>query len=404
MEMQQVSPASPTLFKRLPSWTLLALLIASFTYTADRLVRVQLRVEGLESSRLDETLRLQRNVHGQILSMDERLESNARGSKLAQDLSFRVLDTESRLGDLGEDLFSQASTLDRIQEFQERFGPDHMTAQLEEYDAESNLRIEAIAAQMATVESNALEASAAIRRLGASPAGTRNLEQMWDELVGPIVQLSGDVSVGSGVLLQSRRDEASGSYLTHVLTAWHVVRDIQGDLSKTEMPVPVTVYSQDGQTEHTEAKLLVFNVRLDAALLEITSEAPFRHGASLASPKRLDDLEIFDEVYAVGCPLGNDPIPTAGEIATVRHKVDGSNYMMINAPTYIGNSGGGIFDANTHELLGIFSKIYTHGSLRPTIVPHMGLVTPLTHIYEWLRAEGLASVVPGTRDAKLAAR
>jgi len=404
MEMHQDSPASSTFFKRLPSWTLLALLIASFTYTADRLVRVQLRVEGLEASRLDETLRLQRNVHGQILSMDERLESNARGSKLAEELSLRVLDTEERLGDLGEDLVSQASALDHVQEFQDSFGPEFMAARLEEFGAESSQRIETIAAQMATVEFDTREASAAIRRLGSAPLGTRNLEEMWGELVGPIVQLTGDVSVGSGVLLQSRRDEASGSYLTHVLTAWHVVRDIQGDLSKTEMPVPVTVYSQDGTTEHTEAKLLVFNVRLDAALLEITSEAPYPFGASLASPKRLEDLEIFDEIYAVGCPLGNDPIPTAGEIATVRHKVDGSNYMMINAPTYIGNSGGGIFDAKTHELLGIFSKIYTHGSLRPTIVPHMGLVTPLTHIYDWLRIEGLTSVVPGPRDAQLAQR
>jgi hypothetical protein len=56
---------------------------------------------------------------------------------------------------------------------------------------------------------------------------------------------------------------------------------------------------------------------------------------------------------------------------------------MISAPTYIGNSGGGIFDAESHELLGIFSKIYTHGSVRATIVPHMGLVTPLEKIYDW---------------------
>ena len=65
---------------------------------------------------------------------------------------------------------------------------------------------------------------------------------------------------------------------------------------------------------------------------------------------------------------------------------------MISAPTYIGNSGGGIYDAETHELLGIFSKIYTHGSLRPTVVPHMGLVTSLKTIYDWLDSVGLASM------------
>ena len=54
--------------------------------------------------------------------------------------------------------------------------------------------------------------------------------------------------------------------------------------------------------------------------------------------------------------------------------------------------GGGIYDAETHELLGIFSKIYTHGSLRPTVVPHMGLVTPLDQIYAWLEQEGYTSI------------
>ncbi|HEX6882936.1 MAG TPA: hypothetical protein VF530_06120, partial [Planctomycetota bacterium] len=83
-----------------------------------------------------------------------------------------------------------------------------------------------------------------------------------------------------------------------------------------------------------------------------------------------------------------------GEIATCSHHVDGQVYWMINAPTYIGNSGGGIFDADTHELLGLFSKIYTHGSLRPTIVPHMGLVTPLDRVYDWLVQVGHGELVP----------
>jgi hypothetical protein len=103
---------------------------------------------------------------------------------------------------------------------------------------------------------------------------------------------------------------------------------------------------------------------------------------------------VRHHVLAHLCPLGNDPIPTFGEIADTHHVVDSSHYWMISAPTYIGNSGGGIFDAETHELMGIFSKIYTHGSLRPTVVPHMGLVTSLTTIYDWLDTVGYASLVP----------
>ena len=65
---------------------------------------------------------------------------------------------------------------------------------------------------------------------------------------------------------------------------------------------------------------------------------------------------------------------------------------MISAPTYIGNSGGGIFGADDRCLLGLFSKIYTHGALRPVIVPHMGLVTPLVEVYDWLEERDLATI------------
>jgi len=172
------------------------------------------------------------------------------------------------------------------------------------------------------------------------------------------------------------------------------VRDIQENPPDLELPVPVQIYREDGSTRSEKARLLCHDPKLDAALLELRLDEPTDFGARLAPRSRLADVRIFETVVAVGCPLGNDPIPTRGEVATCHHEVDGETYWMINAPTYIGNSGGGIFDAQTHELMGIFSKIYTHGSIRPTIVPHMGLVTPLSKIYDWLVEAGHAEVVP----------
>ena len=154
------------------------------------------------------------------------------------------------------------------------------------------------------------------------------------------------------------------------------------------MPIPIRIYLEDGSTKTENAVLLAYDVDLDLALLELELAERVLYGARLPSRARLAGVKVFDAVYAVGCPLGNDPIPTAGEIASINHRVDGSSYWMISAPTYIGNSGGGIFDARTHELLGIFSKIYTHGSLRSTIVPHMGLVTPMPAIYAWFESIG----------------
>jgi S1-C subfamily serine protease len=222
----------------------------------------------------------------------------------------------------------------------------------------------------------------------------RDRERMWRDLLGPTVQLMGEETVGSGVLLSSEPVEGSADFVTYVVTAWHVIRDIQTAPESTNTPVPVTIYSRSGEVRNETAQLLKFDAALDIALLQLNTGKAVDCGAKLASRERLRQVSTFEQIYAVGCPLGNDPIPTFGEIADIHHTVDGQHYWMISAPTYIGNSGGGIFDADTHELLGIFTKIYTHGTLRPTVVPHMGLATPLPAIYDWLDQVGYARLEP----------
>ncbi|MEZ5973511.1 MAG: trypsin-like peptidase domain-containing protein [Planctomycetota bacterium] len=179
-----------------------------------------------------------------------------------------------------------------------------------------------------------------------------------------------------------------------MLTAWHVVRDILADkLDPEDKTVPVTIYLESGSTLFRTAHLVAHNATIDAALLLLDDDKPVANGATLASRSYLASRHIFHSIYAVGCPLGNDPIPTRGEISDLDHFIDGSTYWMISAPTYIGNSGGGIYDGEKNHLMGLFSKIYTHGNLRPTIVPHMGLVSPLALVYQWLEDEGIAKVI-----------
>jgi len=209
--------------------------------------------------------------------------------------------------------------------------------------------------------------------------------ERWRALVGPSVQLSGAATVGSGVLLPSRELEG-GVHETLLLTAWHVVRDIRSDALEPDATVPVTIYGEDGSERREEGRLVAHKASIDVAVLVLECPEAVAHGASLARPDELDTARIFKPVVAVGCPLGNDPIPTRGELADTEHTADGGSYWMINAPAYIGNSGGGVFDARTHRVMGIFSKIYTHGSLRPTVVPHMGLVTPMDAVYAWIES------------------
>ncbi|MEZ6017612.1 MAG: trypsin-like peptidase domain-containing protein [Planctomycetota bacterium] len=220
----------------------------------------------------------------------------------------------------------------------------------------------------ATVEATALLAQSTQARVErAAPS----VEMLWDRTVGPTVQLAGDTTVGSGVLLESRQ-VADGSYETLVLTCWHVVRDIQADGRAADAAVPVAVYAPDGSKRLTGAHVIAANTDIDACLLRLDETEPVPNGASLPTRARLAAANVFDPIIAVGCPLGNDPIPTLGNVSATHHQVDGHPFWMISAPTYIGNSGGGIFGADDRCLLGLFSKIYTHGALRPVIVPPWG--------------------------------
>ena len=130
-------------------------------------------------------------------------------------------------------------------------------------------------------------------------------------------------------------------------------------------------------------------------LLELHPVFPERTNVEFAVPRsRRDvDVRVWERVYTVGCPLGNDPIPTRGEISSVKNQLNGTNYWMINAPTYFGNSGGGVYLAESRELVGVFSKIYTHGRGNPIVVPHMGLCTPMDSIYAWLERDGMEFVL-----------
>jgi hypothetical protein len=400
--MDQQQPSKPPLPR---IWLTVALAVGT---TVSVTAVVTLRLAGLgnelqrtELAREQEVALLRASlqaVQGELDSVQRELGTARERSQATDALAQRLQRAEQDLDGVCAAIEAQSSTLEQLEEAQASFVPD-LERELSERDERLQKRYEVLSELAEAARRSASDSQARLAQLDQTLSSPPDLAGMWRALVGPVVQLAGDASVGSGVLLRSAACP-EGGFRTPILTAWHVVRDIQGDPPDLKLPVPVQIYREDGTTRSEQARLLVHDPKLDAALLELVTPDVLDFGASLAPRSRLASARIFDAVVAVGCPLGNDPIPTRGEIATCHHEVDGELYWMINAPTYIGNSGGGIFDANTHELLGLFSKIYTHGSLRPTIVPHMGLVTPLDRVYDWLAQVGHAELVPAESRAE----
>ncbi len=225
------------------------------------------------------------------------------------------------------------------------------------------------------------------------------------ELILPSVQLNGPDTVGSGILVYSGPGKSGSRTESYVFTSYHVVRDIFSDIpSDKEKVVQVKVYTKKGNTVTYKADLVASNKTIDAALLKLRTNKTFENVAKIATMEDLRGVTIFTKVVAVGCPLGNDPIPTEGVITHLKNRIQGSEYWMINAPTYLGNSGGGVFLAESRKLIGIFSKIYTHGRYQPSIVPHMGLCTPLSKVIPWLEKTPYSFIVKNPKNERTSLR
>lgn len=329
-------------------------------------------------------------------------------------LSSRLQTLEEELQSTGQGLVSASARLEGVET---RLG-SHRLEEYDRYGDEINALSQRLQERCEELGQAALEAARMAREgrkeietLRAAQAEIQTVAQeqdpqdtgvLWDALLGPTVQVTGRTTVGTGVVVSSYGvDGSTVKAHTQVLTAWHVVRDLFSDPSRTDVRVGVSFYGPDGSSVELKARVLAHDVRIDVALLEVEDTQIRAHTVRLPGRERLARVSVFDPVRAVGCPLGNDPIPTVGEIASTHHEIGGDTYWMISAPTYIGNSGGGVFDADSHELLGIFSKIYTHGSVRSTIVPHMGLMVPMDAIYDWLEGQGLAEVVDSSDGLSL---
>lgn len=372
-------------------------LAAATVLAVDQLYELHSRVAELtraprfEPERVAQLEQRVAELDGELELARAELERDDRAARLAQRLA--VISTRVERSDC--ELAEQSARLETWERLWNGYGPqviDGRLHQLKELVVERESKLTELDTRAQRLDSESRTRLAELQSR-VEPLVERDVNRMWRELVAPVVQLAGDTTVGSGVLLESVLDDDGKSWTTNLLTSWHVVRDIYGSAQRTADPVPVTIYSHDGSTRKARAFMVAYDTGLDVAVLRLDLVERLEFGARLASRARLGEIAIFDAIYAVGCPLGNDPIPTPGEIASTTHIVDGVSYWMLSAPTYIGNSGGGVFDARTHELVGIFSKIYTHGASRSTIVPHMGLATPMPRIYDWLESVGCARVI-----------
>ncbi len=229
----------------------------------------------------------------------------------------------------------------------------------------------------------------------------RDPTELTRTMLLPTVQLNGDDTVGSGTVVFSGENSKTNKVETYVLTSNHVVRNILADTPKAAQDgFDVTIYLP-GERLVVKGHMVANQPKIDAALVKLATDRKLPYVANVLPRAEAGQVKVWDPVCAVGCPLGNDPVPSNGEVSSLRNELNGANYWMVNAPTYFGNSGGGIYRSDTRQLIGVFSKIYTHGKGTPVVVPHMGLCTPIELVYEWLAGEKMEHLLQSSSVSRV---
>lgn len=194
-----------------------------------------------------------------------------------------------------------------------------------------------LAAQKASKAVVSINVSKASR---PSPLGANQWHRFFNG--EPDGDMEGASGMGSGVIVS-----ASGYVLTnnHVVEGADVIEVILNDRRRTRAKVVGTDPDSD---------LAVLKIELDRLPVMVLSDS--------------DDLQVGDQVLAIGNPFGVGQTVTAGIVSALGRNQLGintfENFIQTDAAINPGNSGGALVDANGN-LLGINTAIYSRsgGSL-----------------------------------------
>ena len=123
--------------------------------------------------------------------------------------------------------------------------------------------------------------------------------------------------------------------------------------------------------------------------MKLTNTKPQDWVANIYPKGSIEDLKLFDEVWTSGCSLLHDPFSNKGELTYLREIIEQKAYLMYNAPSIFGNSGGGLFHYSG-GLLGLCSRITNiQLGFGIDVMTWMGFSTHPDRIYEFLEHQEL---------------
>jgi hypothetical protein len=233
-----------------------------------------------------------------------------------------------------------------------------------------------------------------------------NQQELHEKVLYPVTRVKAGKAGGSGVLVYSKEDPSdAGKFVNIVLTCQHVidgaisVKDEWDSLLKREIKkdimeeVSVEVFDYDGSkissANSTQAEIIAYDKNHDLAALKLTNTKPQDWVASIYPKNEIANMQLFDEVWTSGCSLLHDPFSNKGELTYLREIIEQKSYIMYNAPSIFGNSGGGVFHVNG-GLLGLCSRITNiQLGFGIDVMTWMGFGTHPSRLYEFFSHQEL---------------
>jgi len=225
---------------------------------------------------------------------------------------------------------------------------------------------------------------------------------LHDKILYPVVRVRAGQAGGSGVLIYSEPDpKDDGKFINILLTCQHVIdgaikiRDEWDAILKREVKrdvldeVVIEVFDYDGSkvvsANSTTGQIIAYDKHHDLAAIKLNSNTrPLANVASIIPRDEIADLKLFDPVWVSGCSLLHDPFPNPGTITYLREVIDQKAYLMQNASSIFGNSGGGLFHGGEGHLLGLTSRVtVTQLGFGLDVQTWMGFSTHPDRLYEF---------------------
>jgi serine protease Do len=182
-------------------------------------------------------------------------------------------------------------------------------------------------------------------------------------LAPAVIKVSTPGGLGSGVILS--RDG-------YAITNAHVV---QGE---TNLRATVWFAQTDGTLKRTDiddVELIALNNHIDLALIKV--KHPEGKDFLFAPVQDAEKLEIGQNVFAIGNPLGLERTLTQGVISTTQRNFDGLTYIQTDTPINPGNSGGPLFNTKG-EVIGITNMGIRGGEA-------LGFAIPARYVKDFIR-------------------